>query len=193
MLRLDDVNILLDGVCQAAGCYLATPRSIQQELVNNVPDGVLFTHTHPDHFSAAYAENCGREVVLPDGTEKTFFVDTVQITAVPTRHMGKADGLHQSFVMQGSQCCWFLGDASPTELKELDKYPKPEVLLVPYPYVSTPPALALVESLLPCKIVLLHLPDQEQDPQGIWQMASPGIERLESHLYIPEMGQTVEL
>ncbi len=193
LLKLDGVGILLDGVCQEADCYLATPPEIQQELLENVPDGVLFTHTHPDHYSPAYAQSCGREVVLPDGTEQNISVGPVQITAIPTRHMGKAEGLHQSFVLQGSRCIWFLGDAAPTELKKFAPFPKPEVLLVPYPYVSSKHVLAWLEQLLPCEMILLHLPDPAKDEAGLWEMVRPGIESLKSHLHIPQIGQAVEL
>ena len=195
LLTLDDVQILLDGVCREVNHYLATPPAIARELLEQKPNVVAFTHTHADHYSPAYAQACGKEVVLPDGTEKTVSVGSVRMTALPTRHMGKA-GLtdaHQSFVIQGSQSVWFLGDAAPTELKKFTSYPKPDVLMVPYPYISTPAALRQVEAVLPCKVVLLHLPDPELDPEGLWQSIGPGMACLKSDLCIPQLGQTLEL
>ena len=86
-----------------------------------------------------------------------------------------------------------MGDASPSELKLLTEFPKPDVLIIPYPYVSTPAALKLLELLLPCKIVLLHLPLQENDPDGVWQSVEPGLEYLKAYLYVPKMGETLNL
>ncbi len=189
LLELDDVEILLDGVCREVGCYPATPPEIRRALAAKPPRAVLFTHTHPDHFDEEFAGGA----VLPNGGQHTRSVGAVRITALPTRHMGKAEGLHQSFAVQGSRCLWFLGDAAPTELKKFAGFPRPDVLLVPYPYVSTPPALRLVEALLPCQIVLLHLPPRETDPQGLWQIAQAGMELLRQWLIVPQLGQTMEL
>ncbi len=199
LLNLDGVSILLDGVCREVGAYLATPPALLKELLDSPPDKVLFTHTHADHycqdFARRYADKTGLKIALPAGERWTDPAGTVQITALPTRHMGRG-GLtdaHQSFVIQGSRCVWFLGDASPTELKKLDGFPRPDVLTVPYPYISTPSALRLVENLLPCNIILLHLPRQEHDPEGIWQAMAPGMAALASHLRVLSVGQTVKL
>lgn len=199
LLSLDDEQILLDGVCREVAPYLATPPAEKQKLLTTCPDGVLFTHTHDDHFDAGYARDytrkTGNPVCFPDGTEKSFSLGAVQITALPTRHMGRA-GLtetHQSFVLRGSRCVWFLGDASPSELRKFSAFPKADVLMVPYPYISTPAALRLVENLRPCKIAVLHLPDREHDPEGLWQTILPGLERLKAYICVPPMGQTLKI
>jgi hypothetical protein len=75
------------------------------------------------------------------------------------------------------------------ELKKLASFQKPDVLIVPYPYISTEAALKMVEAYLPCKIVLLHMPLDKNDSQGIWQSAKAGMEHLKAHLYVPEMGE----
>ena len=195
LLTLDDAQILLDGLCGEVEPYLATPPAVVRSLMEHIPDAAAFTHLHPDHYNPEYAESCGSVVILPNGAERSLTVGTVQIMALPTRHMGKA-GLkeaHQSFVLRGSQCVWFLGDAAPTELKKLMPTAKPDVLMVPYPYVSTPAALKQVEALLPCKIVLLHLPAPNRDPEGLWQRIQAAVESLGGALYIPQMGQILEL
>ena len=184
LLTLDDTKILLDGVCQEVKPYLATPPAVKQELISNPPDVLLFTHEHEDHFDPDYLQR----------VNQAKSAGKVKITAVPTRHMGHYGKTtpHQSFVLEGSQTVWFLGDASPMELKKLSDHPKPDVLIIPYPYVSTPPALKLLEALLPCKIVLLHLPLRENDPDGVWQSVEPGLEYLKAYLYVPELGETLK-
>lgn len=205
LLTLDDTKILLDGVCQEVTPYLATPPAEKQKLQSSWPDAVAFTHYHEDHFDPAYAdEYCkatGRPVYGTSQmsgtvcTDETVMVGSVRLTKIPTRHMGHYGKTtdHFSFVVQGSKTLWFLGDASPMELKRLADFPKPDVLVIPYPYISTPPALKSLESLLPCKIVLLHLPLKTNDPDGIWQSISPALKQLEQYLYLPELGETLNL
>jgi L-ascorbate metabolism protein UlaG (beta-lactamase superfamily) len=205
LLTLDDASILLDGVCQEVSPYLATPAEIRQELMCCPPDAVLFSHHHEDHFDPDYCLAANKPIystvqvagILPGlvRLEKTCSVGKIKITAVPTRHMGHYSKTtqHCSFVIQGSQTVWFLGDASPTELKQLSDFSKPDVLIVPYPYIGTPAALKNVLELLPCKIVLLHMPLREIDPDGIWNSITDGIESLKANLYLPELGETLNL
>ncbi|MBE6934540.1 MAG: MBL fold metallo-hydrolase [Ruminococcaceae bacterium] len=192
LLKLDDVTVLLDGVCRQVLSYLPTPPELVQELSAPWPDVVAFTHTHEDHFDESYADaykkETGREVVQEGVT-----VGGVKLTGIPTRHMGKwgKSTPHRSFVVQGSQTVWFLGDASPVQIRALSDCPKPDVLIVPYPYVSTPSVIQLLETFLPCKIVLLHLPLKEKDPEGIWQIIAPGVAQLKQYLYLPQIGETI--
>ena len=205
LLTLDDVKILLDGVSREVKPYPATPPDIAKELISCPPDVALFTHNHEDHFEPDYCGKIERPVYATQQTanelpgiiqmEKVAVIGKVRVNAVPTRHMGHYGKTteHQSYVVEGSQVVWFLGDASPTELRKLASFPKPDVLLIPYPYISTPAALKMVEEYLPCKIVLLHMPLQTDDPEGIWQGASAGIEHLKTYLYVPQMGETLKL
>ncbi len=205
LLTLDDVKILLDGVCREVDPYPATPPAITQELISCPPDMMLFTHVHPDHFYPAYCQKVKKPICsttqvaeeLPGlvCTDSTFAVGTVRITAVPTRHMGHYGKTteHQSFVLEGSKTLWFLGDASPMELKRFASFPKPDVLMIPYPYISTPAAIKTVEALLPCRIVLLHMPLPGNDPESIWQSVAEGMEHLKAYLYVPKLGETLNI
>lgn len=186
LLTLDDVKILLDGVCREALSYPATPPAIKQELIACPPDVVLFTHDHEDHYDPDYVEKVDSGKMA---------VGKVKITPVPTRHMGHYGKTteHQSFVLEGSQTVWFLGDASPTELRKFADFPKPDVLVIPYPYISTPAALKMVDALLPCKIVLLHMPLPENDPERIWQSLQDGLKHLKAYLYVPSLGETLNI
>ena len=203
LLTLDDTKILLDGVCREVNSYPATPRKIAEQLMQYPPDVLLFTHCHPDHFDPVLTRQFAKPVYGPAqlseqmdckiSADTDLRVGQLRIRAIPTRHMGHYGKTtqHQSYVVEGSQILWFMGDASPMELKKLPSYPKPDVLLVPYPYISTPAAMKLVEQLLPCKIVLLHLPAKENDPEGIWQSIETGLAYLKDYLFVPELGETL--
>ena len=182
LLTLDDTKILLDGVCRGIDSYPATPPEIKQELIFCPPDVVLFTHDHPDHYDPDYCQ-----AVCSGKTAS----GKVKITSVPTRHMGHYGKTteHQSFVIEGSQTIWFLGDASPMELKKFAPFPKADILMIPYPYISTPVARKMLESLLPCKIILLHMPHPDHDPEMIWQSVQEGMEHLKAYLYVPMLGE----
>ena len=147
--------------------------------------------TKPIYASSQVAEELPGRVSL----EKTASAGKVRITSVPTRHMGHYGKTteHQSFVLEGSQTVWFLGDASPLELKKFASLPKPDVLMIPYPYISSPASVKMVQSLLPCKIVLLHMPLRGNDPEGIWQSVEDAMERLKAYLYVPQMGEILNI
>ena len=152
LLKLDDVSILLDGVSRRVLAYLPTPQEEIDRLMKDLPDAVAFTHDHPDHFdpnfAKAYEAAAGKSVI----TSGSAYVGNVRIDAVTTRHMGKADPAlhHVSYVLQGSKCVWFPGDASPQQLKLLCDCPKPDVLIVPFPYVATEASIRQLQNYLPC-------------------------------------------
>lgn len=196
LLKLDDVSILLDGVSRQVLSYLPTPPAEIQHLLQNLPDAVAFTHDHPDHcdpgFVDAYQNATGRKI-LPYAPVS--YVGDIRVDAVQTRHMGKADPnlRHVSFVLRGSKCVWFLGDAAPQQLKLLSAYPKPDVLIVPFPYLATEVTLKQIEAFLPCQIVLVHMPSKDKDPDGIWEMVSPAIKKLGQWIHCPEICENLTL
>ncbi len=209
LLRLDDTSILLDGVCQEVSPYLATPPAQREELIAHWPDVVAFSHIHNDHFDSTYAQQYNRGTgrfafstgqaagLLPDYVQAaaSFGTEKVRVISVPTRHMGRAFGNteHCSFVVTGSKCLWFLGDATPTQLKDFSQFPKPDVLVVPFPYLATPASRKQLEALLPCQIVLVHMPDPDNDPDGIWEMTEEGRGELAKYLHCPCMGEILTL
>ncbi|MBE6982938.1 MAG: MBL fold metallo-hydrolase [Ruminococcaceae bacterium] len=170
LLRLDGVSILLDGLCDRVDGYLPTPPHIVEQLLDAPPDLLAFTHCHADHCSQAlllpYQTYKRRPILgpasLPAGQVR---VGDVGITAVETRHLGKAElGLvHMSYVIEGSKTVWFMGDASPMQLKKLEKFPRPDVLIAPYAYANTVLSWAQVMALSPKTVVIVHLPEKEQD------------------------------
>lgn len=197
LLTMDGIQILLDGVCRVVSPYLATPEDELGRLTSPWPDAVCFTHTHEDHFhpdyAVAYKTATGREILIPDGEgERT--VGNVQITAIPTRHFGKGkETKHFSFAIQGSKRLWFMGDAAPNQLGKLKHLPRPDVLVVPFAYLTTKNAVGMLKAYLPCTIVLVHMPARDNDPDGLWDAVAPGMSELREFLRAPGIGEIVTL
>lgn len=180
LLELDGVTILMDGVCREVKPYPATPPEERETLSRCFPDAVCFTHAHKDHydpaFAAAYEKQTGGAIFGPQTlpgcipTMEDTVVKGVYILPVPSRHIGAAgkDIEHTSFVVQGSICVWFLGDAAPMQWRGRENLPKPDVLIVPYAYCNTPASWAFTKTLGAQKIILLHMPEKEQDTIGLW-------------------------
>ena len=201
LLRLDGVSVLLDGVCREIKPYPATPPEIKEQLLSNLPDAVAFTHNHSDHydpaFASAYQGKTGRVIfgtALPgcQTSAEPGRVGNVQIIPIPSRHIGAAgkDTPHMSFVVQGSQCVWFLGDAAPSCWRSNTTLPRPDVLIVPYAYATTSASWALTQSLGANEIVLLHLPSRENDDLGLWDAVESAVNG-KNPLHIPALGDTI--
>lgn len=200
LLRLDGVNILLDGVCREVKPYPATPPEVKAELTDHFPDAAAFTHSHKDHYDPAYATafaQAGGVIFGPEschGKMEPGTVGTVKITPIPSRHIGIAGKTvtHASFVLEGSRCVWFLGDAAPTQWRGKEDLPKPDVLIVPYAYATTPAAWALTQSLGAKTVVMLHLPERELDDIGLWNAIEATVGE-DSAMLFPKMDETITI
>ena len=200
LLTLDDVDILLDGVCRQVGGYLVTPETELEKLLACMPDVVGFTHGHMDHFDRSFARKYNqmtlRSILGPEGLLKeglcTGEMQTggVTITPIPTRHIGIAgEGLpHVSFLIEGSQSVLFAGDAAPSCFKDLQV----DVMIAPYTYAATPAGWKAAGKLAN-KLVLLHLPDPHNDPDGLWQAVRTTTQAPGPQLFILQIGETVIL
>ncbi|MBR5022001.1 MAG: MBL fold metallo-hydrolase [Oscillospiraceae bacterium] len=198
LLKMDGVSILLDGLCDGIDIYLPTPPDIIDTLLADAPDVLAFTHNHPDHYSEAlllpYRKQNLRPILGPEYLPvEGMRVGDVTITPVPSRHIGKTepDLVHHSFIIEGSQCVWFMGDAAPLQWKNRTDLPKPEVLIAPYAYANTKAAWEMSGSLAE-KVVLLHLPQRNNDPYGLWK-AVESTANGATNLYIPKIGETITI
>ena len=202
LLRLDGHKILLDGVCRETAPYLATPSHLWEALLREKPDVVAFTHAHADHydpgFVSEYLQNAAGPILgpadIPFSTQETCRVGDVTITPVDSKHMGKADDAgHRSYILQGSKCVWFMGDASPLHWLERTDLPRPDVLMAPYGFVIGR-GWEITRALDPGMLLLLHLPDRRGDIYGLWDAVEHTVGG-DSHpiVLIPQMGETVRL
>jgi len=191
LLKMDGSSVLIDGVCGKFPPYLETPQNIKEELYKNPPDVLLLSHTHPDHFDLAFFESYKKTFRTHLGAEGQAFYEkgNIKITAVKTRHIGKNDGEHYSFLIEGSKTVWFMGDASPNELVKLNNFTTPDVLIIPYAYVITPSALKMTESIGAKLNIILHLPNKEEDNFGLWQEVKKA--DLDDSFVIPEIDENI--
>lgn len=198
LLELDGVTILMDGVCREVKPYPATPPGLKAKLSENMPDIVAFTHAHKDHYDPGFAAAVMRKngvIFGPStchGTMETGERGGVKITPIPSRHIGAAgkDTPHASFLVEGSQTVLFTGDAAPTQWTRMD-IPKPDVLIIPYAYCLTAAAWAATCALGANRVVLVHMPLEEEDTLGLWQAVREVVP--ENALQIPQMEETIIL
>ena len=193
---MDGVAILLDGLCDRVEGYLPTPGAIAEQMLVSPPDLLAFTHRHADHCSDAllfpYRKQNLRPILGPEllhmGAVK---VGNVKITPIASRHLGKVEPGLQHVIIEGSRCVWFMGDAAPIQWKNRTDLPRPDVLIAPYAYGNSKAAWDLSCSLTN-KMVMLHLPERNQDPYGLWsavEQTTAGESTMQ--LWIPEMGERI--
>lgn len=202
LLRLDGKSILLDGVCGKVEPYLATPPEIRGSLLQDLPDAIAFTHTHEDHYDSLfvsdYLQNAAGPVMgpadIPYSTQEQQTIGAVTVSPVDSRHVGKTDcAEHRSYVIRGSRCLWFLGDASLLHWQKTEGLPRPDVIMAPYGFVIGR-GWEYCKALRPQAIVVLHLPAREHDPYGLWQELEKTLAgQTGPNVLIPEMGHTIVL
>lgn len=210
LLELDGIAVLLDGVCGGVGPYLPTPPALLEELAGRRVDLTAFTHAHPDHLDPDGAQEClyawGGPPVLgtraveealspwPVTVGESVSAGAVTVTPIPSRHIGAAYRTleHSSLLIEGSRRLLFAGDAAPTQWEGSPI--RPDVLLAPFAYAATPAAWRIVERLAPERLVLLHLPTRDNDPEGLWQAVETTLFRCRDiSVTIPDMGETVTI
>ena len=176
LLEMDGTRLLLDGVCEALPPYLGTPAELREVLTKNMPDVLAFTHEHPDHYDPFYAklykEKTLRSVFGPESLPFYELGNGIEMFLRETRHIGRTDIAHVSYTIKGSATVWFMGDASPLSLKKMTDLPRPDVLIVPFAYAITPSAWRMTKEMGAWKILLVHMPPKENDPDGIWDMVT---------------------
>ena len=204
MLALDGVSILIDGVSREGTAYPATSAQMQDALIASKPDVLCISHSHPDHFDASFAhrykDELGGTIIGPidkkefGAVRQPVQIGNVKITPIETRHIGKV-GInvdHTSFILEGTSCIWFLGDAAVLQWKNCHDIPKPDVLIVPFAYVNTATSWEITKNLGADTVVVVHMPHREDDPYQLWESVC-AVTAHSDHpkVYIPELGQSI--
>ncbi len=203
LLKLDGVSILLDGVSQVVEPYLATPPDIRESLLASPPDALVFTHTHNDHYGPVFVDeykaSANGVIIGPEiSSDKDIDLGAIQIGSVSvspvrSRHIGKYGTIsHYSYIIQGSKCIWFMGDASPLGWHKNANYPRPDIVIAPYAYGNTTSSWRSTKALGAENVILFHLPAKENDPYELWDaVKSVTANEQETKLWIPDIGQTI--
>ena len=199
LLTMDGVSILLDGLADRVENYLPTPAEMVEKLMENPPDVLVFTHYHKDHCSDAllltYRKQNLRPILGPELLLKgAVQMEGVTITPVASRHLGRVepDLQHVSYIIKGSQCVWFMGDAAPMQWKDRSDLPRPDLLIGPYAYANTKSAWELTKRLTD-QVMLLHLPSRQEDPYGLWNSVEQTVANREIPLWIPQIGEKITI
>ena len=194
LIEMNGLRILLDGVCEETEHYLGTPDGLKRELLEELPDAVGFTHLHSDHFDEGYANAYKNKSLRPIlGSECSHLkVGNVSLRAIPTRHLGKSNTEHFSFIIEGERRIFFMGDASPSELKRLLAFGTPDILIVPFAYCNTESAWRNTLSSGAEEIILLHMPRIDADPYTLWDSVE-NTTNWENIRYFAKISETITL
>ncbi len=193
LLELDGKRILLDGVCREVSPYPATSCHIRRYLLQNPPDLVAFTHFHDDHydpdFEKLYKAKTGSKVITAENAGQTVKVGDISLTAVSSRHIGKADCDHVSFFIKGSKSLWFMGDAAPVQWKK--SLYKADILIAPFAYATTEAAWRISREIAQ-KTVILHLPEAGRDSLGLCDAVRQTVGEYRD-VFVPEMEEFIQM
>ncbi len=196
LLEVDGKRILLDGVCEPLPPYLGTPSALRKKLTEEMPDVLVFTHEHPDHYDPSYVklykEKTLRSVYGPESLPFYEVGNGIEMSLFVTRHIGKTDIPHISYVINGRCTVWFMGDASPLSLKKMTEFPSPDLLIVPFAYAITPSAWRMTKETGARKILLLHMPPKEDDREDLWNMVESTVCE-DNLLFTLDIGEKVQL
>ena len=205
LLALDGVKVLFDGVSREGTAYPATSVEEQDAQILEKPDALCFSHIHPDHFdedfALRYANKVGGQIIGPVGEKLSSItssvqIGTVRITPIDTRHIGKV-GInvpHMSFIVEGTSCVWFLGDAAVLQWKNRKELPKPDVLIVPFAYATTATSWEITKNFGAKHIVIVHMPDKDNDPYQLWESVKTTVNNQDTvEIWIPDIGESKEL
>jgi len=184
------------------------------ELISAINLGPTFktpyTHSHPDHFEPGFAtrfyEKTRRPVLGTAGVAEllpevpveqgSVMIKDVRVTPVPSRHLGVEwrQHPHVSYLVEGSKRVFIVGDAVPLCWKEGISSLRPDVLVAPYPYITTAVGRQTVLRFAPQSVMLVHMPAKDRDPDGIWPMTERALKEFkEITVQIPELGESVIL
>ncbi|MBQ8605568.1 MAG: MBL fold metallo-hydrolase [Clostridia bacterium] len=164
LLEMNGKSLLLDGVCGEVYPYTATPKHLLKGLLS--ADALLYTHAHTDHFDGEFTEQFKNHGTVIGPVENTYNIGDIGITAVSTRHIGRSDIMHASFIIEGEKNVWFMGDASPSALSEMDG--DPDVIIAPFAYANTRSAFRRTLMTGAKHIIILHLPEKEKDELSLY-------------------------
>ena len=114
----------------------------------------------------------------------------IEIKGVTTRHIGKENISHSSYIIDGSVNILFMGDSSPLEWKNITLDKNPDVIIAPFAYATTESSWRITEKFNPKLVILVHFPLYENDTFGIWDSVRNVI-KDDDRVCIPQIGEKI--
>lgn len=201
MLSVNNTHLLIDGLCKEERLiYTDTPEELADKIITGTAPfenihALIYTHAHPDHFSASMTDALlknHRETRLIAGTEvlkqltalsqdaaiplahsKALEFGALSIQPIKTKHINreKDEVEHYTYLIEisGVTIC-VLGDAEP----ETDNFSaidfsahSVDLAIAPFPYLSTFRGQRIIRDLIkPKKMIAVHFPSKEKDTQN---------------------------
>ena len=195
LVEYGSARALFDGVCGEVPPYAGTPAHIRRELSEDLPDIVAFTHTHPDHWDGSFARAAfisGRcAVLMPGGQAAASCADFMNVSAVRTRHLGKPDYPHVSYLLSVQEkTVWIAGDASPDSLAPAMGPGRPYIAVVPYSYLLTSSSAEKISSAGAETVIVVHMPAAGPETEELIDSVRANA-RLVPGTVFPETGETL--
>ena len=195
LVEYGSARALFDGVCGEVPPYAGTPAHIRRELSEDFPDIVAFTHTHPDHWDGSFARAAfmsGRcAVLMPGGQAAASCGDFIKVSAVRTRHLGKPDFPHVSYLLSVQEkTVWIAGDASPDSLVSAMGPGRPFIAVVPYSYLLTSSSAEKISSAGAQTVIVVHMPAAGPETAELIDSVRAN-SRLVAETVFPETGETL--
>lgn len=138
------------------------------------PDIILYTHLHPDHYSAELTDRicCSypeAKLVMPEKESITDF-GYASVRLIPLLHMGEyRDVPNFGIVIEtAGKRLFFSGDSDPEEKSVLNKIEglRPDFALLNFNWITLFSGRAALERLNPGHAAFVHLPYPEDDTEG---------------------------
>jgi len=193
LLSISGVTVLIDGVCNDFLCYSGTPEYLRKEFYSNPPDIIAFTHMHEDHCDKDFLNSCKTPgSFLGPGSSLLAKEKNVSVKGICTRHIGSDKIDHVSYVIEAEKCIWFMGDASPSELRKMEEEKNPDIIIAPYAYANTASSWERTLKTGAEKFVILHLPSPDADSFGIKKAVLETVKN-DDRCYLPDMGEEINI
>ena len=195
MLTLDDLLLWIDVLHDNHAVELEFP-SLSEEMTETVfaraedrpPDLFLVTHDHPDHYSEALAEQAKKafpacKFILPwkhtPPRPRVYPGRDLTVTAVPLPHRYVSPEKFRTVDHYGlliryrSKTIFVPGDADPfsEEIQQLVPRLHPDLVILPFLWITLSSSRQVLDGMSPGGIVLLHLPFPDRDPYGYNHLA----------------------
>ena len=157
-------------------CFSALSGDMAERFISaaGAPDIVIYTHTHPDHYSEPLAkklmsEHPGAVLIMPDG-EKDISTGFEEIELIKLTHMGEYRDYpnYGIIINSGGKKLFASGDSDPQNEEVIEKISglNPDFALLNFNWITLRSGRNALALLNPRSAAFAHLPYPEEDSEG---------------------------